>query len=110
MEDDYLIPLYNRAPIEVATGKGVWLTDVEGQTYLDCVGGIATTALGHAHPKLVAALIEQANKLWHASNIFRIPHQVELAKRLTSACFADLAFFANSGTEAVEFAVKAARR
>ncbi|KRB79748.1 acetylornithine aminotransferase [Sphingomonas sp. Root710] len=106
----HLMGLYNRAPIEVAEGQGVWLTDVAGRRYLDCVGGIATDALGHAHPRLIAALTDQAHKLWHVSNIFRIPGQEELARRLTEACFADVAYFANSGTEAVECALKASRR
>ncbi|PZO91460.1 MAG: acetylornithine transaminase [Sphingomonas sanxanigenens] len=102
--------VYNRAPLAVEKGEGVWLTDTEGRTYLDCVGGIATDALGHAHPKLVAALTAQAHKLWHVSNIFRIPGQEELARRLTDATFADVAFFGNSGSEAVECALKTARR
>ncbi|RYY27201.1 MAG: aspartate aminotransferase family protein [Sphingomonadales bacterium] len=102
--------LYNRVPISVATGEGVWLIDDNGRRYLDCVGGIATNALGHAHPKLVAALIEQAQKVWHVSNIFGIPGQEALARRLTESCFADVAFFANTGTEAVEAALKTARR
>ena len=105
-----LMNLYNRAPLAVAMGDGVWLTDTEGRRYLDCVAGIATDALGHAHPKLIAALNEQAHKIWHVSNVFAIPGQEELAERLTQACFADVAFFANTGTEAVECALKAARR
>jgi acetylornithine/N-succinyldiaminopimelate aminotransferase len=107
---DHLLGLYNRAPLQVAKGEGVWLTDVEGRTYLDCVAGIATNALGHAHPKLVAALTKQAKTLWHVSNIFRVPGQEILAERLTDACFADLVYFANSGTEAIECALKTARR
>ncbi len=107
---DRLMNLYNRAPLAVAQGEGVWLTDTDGRQYLDCVAGIATDALGHAHPKLVAALTEQARKLWHVSNVFQIPGQEALARRLTDACFADVAFFANTGTEAVECALKAARR
>lgn len=102
--------LYNRAPLSVASGEGVWLTDTEGRTYLDCVAGIATNALGHAHPKLIAALNEQAHKIWHVSNIFSIPGQEELARRLTDASFADVVFFASTGTEAVECALKTARR
>lgn len=110
MTDDRIMGVYNRAPLAVEKGEGVWLTDTEGRTYLDCVGGIATDALGHAHPKLVAALTAQAHKLWHVSNIFRIPGQEELARRLTDATFADVAFFGNSGSEAVECALKTARR
>ncbi|MEH3036564.1 MAG: aspartate aminotransferase family protein [Sphingomonas adhaesiva] len=107
---DPLMNLYNRAPIAVDHGEGVWLTDTEGRRYIDCVAGIATDALGHAHPKLVAALTEQAQKLWHVSNIFRIPGQEALAQRLVDASFADVVFFANTGTEAVECAIKTARR
>lgn len=110
MTDDRIMGLYNRAPISVATGKGVWLTDEDGRTYLDCVAGIATNGLGHCHPALVAALEAQAHKLWHVSNIFRIPGQEALARRLTDASFADVVYFANSGTEAVECAIKTARR
>ena len=105
-----LMNTYDRTPFAVAAGQGVWLTDSEGRTYLDCVQGIATNALGHVHPRLVAALTEQAQKIWHASNIFRVPGQEELSRRLVEASFADLVFFANSGTEAIEAALKAARR
>ncbi len=107
---DPLMNLYNRAPIAVAEGRGVWLTDTGGRRYLDCVAGIATDALGHAHPRMVAALTEQAQKLWHVSNIFQIPGQQQLAQRLVDASFADVVFFANTGTEAVECAIKTARR
>src|ERR1700761_811708 len=107
---DHLMNLYNRAPISVARGQGVWLTDTEGRDYIDCVAGIATDALGHAHPKLVEALTEQARKIWHVSNIFQIPGQEELARRLTASCFADVVFFASTGTEAVEASLKTARR
>jgi acetylornithine/N-succinyldiaminopimelate aminotransferase len=107
---DALMGVYNRAPLAVSHGKGSWLYDVEGREYLDCVAGIATDALGHAHPALVAALTEQAGKLWHVSNIFRIPGQEALAKRLTDASFADVVFFGNSGSESIECALKTARR
>jgi acetylornithine/N-succinyldiaminopimelate aminotransferase len=91
-------------------GAGARLYTAEGEAYLDCLAGIATTGLGHAHPKLVQALKDQAEKLWHVSNIFRIPGQEALAKRLTDATFADVVFFTNSGTEAVECALKMARK
>ena len=107
---DSLMPVYNRAPLAVERGEGAWLHDTNGVAYLDCVAGIATDALGHAHPRLIAALTEQATKIWHVSNIFRIPGQEALAQRLTEACFADVVFFGNSGSEAVECALKAARR
>ncbi len=110
MTDDRIMGVCNRAPLAVARGEGVWLTDAEGRTYLDCVAGIATDALGHAHPRLVEALTEQARRLWHVSNIFQIPGQEELARRLTDATFADVVFFGNSGSEAVECALKTARR
>ena len=107
---DALLGVYNRAPLTVSHGQGSWLFDVDGRRYLDCVAGIATDALGHANPVLVKALTEQAGKLWHVSNIFRIPGQEALAERLTSASFADVVFFGNSGSEAVEGALKTARR
>ncbi len=107
---DALMGVYNRALVEVDRGEGVWLRARDGQTYLDCVSGIATNALGHCHPKLVAAIQQQAARLWHVSNIFRIPGQEELAEKLTGASFADVVFFANSGTEAIECAIKTARR
>jgi len=107
---DALMGVYNRAPVAVDRGEGVWLHAHDGQTYLDCVSGIATNALGHCHPKLVAALRDQAERLWHVSNIFRIPGQEALAEKLTGASFADVVFFANSGTEAIECAIKTARR
>ena len=107
---DALMGVYNRAPLEVERGNGMWLHTRDGRTFLDCVAGIATNCLGHAHPRLVAALEAQARKLWHVSNIFRIPGQEELADRLVGATFADAVFFGNSGSEAVECALKAARR
>ena len=107
---DHLMGVYNRAPLAFERGEGARLYTAEGEAYLDCLAGIATTGLGHAHPKLVAALKAQAEKLWHVSNIFRIPGQEALAKELTDATFADVVFFTNSGTEAVECALKTARK
>ncbi len=107
---DALMGVYNRAPIEVDRGEGCRLHAKDGRSYLDCVAGIATDGLGHANPALVAALTEQAKKLWHVSNIFRIPGQEALAERLTASCFADVAFFGNSGSEAIEGSLKTARR
>src|SRR5690606_3184711 len=101
---------YNRAPVEVERGEGARLYATDGTAYLDCVAGIATNSLGHRHPRLVQALKDQADKLWHTSNIFRIPGQEALADRLVAESFADVVFFANSGTEAVEAAIKTARR
>ncbi|MDB5440666.1 MAG: acetylornithine transaminase [Caulobacteraceae bacterium] len=102
--------VYARAPLAFERGEGVRLYTAEGEAYLDCVAGIATTGLGHCHPALVEALKSQGEKLWHVSNIFKIPGQAELATKLTNATFADVVFFTNSGTEAVECALKTARR
>ena len=110
MSDSHLMGVYNRAPLEVDHGKGARLWAKDGTEYLDCVSGISTNALGHAHPKLVQALTDQAEKLWHVSNIFKIPGQEELADLLCAKSFADVVFFTNSGTEAVECAIKTARR
>jgi acetylornithine/N-succinyldiaminopimelate aminotransferase len=107
---DNLLGVYSRAPLVVDRGEGSWLYDVDGNRWLDCVMGIATDGLGHAHPKLVAALEAQAKKLWHVSNIFRIPGQEALAERLIDSTFADVVFFGNSGSEAIEGALKTARR
>ena len=106
-----LMNVYARAPIAFDRGEGAWLHPVGGgEPYLDCVAGVATNALGHCHPVLVAALEAQAAKLWHISNMFEMPGQNALAERLTAASFADAVFFTNSGTEAVECAIKVARR
>ncbi len=108
--EDHLLGVYARAPLAFERGEGVRLYTAEGEAYLDCLAGIATTGLGHAHPKLVKALKDQGEKLWHVSNIFRIPGQEALAARLTAATFADVVFFTNSGTEAIECALKMARK
>ena len=110
MSQDHLMGVYNRAPLEVDRGQGARLWSTDGTEYLDCVAGISTNGLGHAHPKLVAAVTEQAQKLWHVSNIFRIPGQEALADELCEKSFADVVFFTNSGTEAVECAIKTARK
>lgn len=106
----HLMGVYNRAPLSVERGEGVRLWSTDGTEYLDCVSGISTNALGHAHPRLVQAVKDQAEKLWHVSNIFRIPGQEALADRLCADSFADVVFFTNSGTEAVECALKTARK
>ncbi|MFO1015820.1 MAG: aspartate aminotransferase family protein [Caulobacteraceae bacterium] len=108
--NDHIMGVYNRAQLAFERGRGAWLYTAEGEAYLDCVGGIAVTGLGHAHPKVVQALKDQADKLWHVSNIYRIPQQEALAGKLCEATFADVVFFTNSGTEAVECALKAARK
>ena len=110
MSTNHLMGVYNRAPLEVERGRGARLWSTDGTEYLDMVSGISTNALGHAHPVLVQAVKDQAEKLWHVSNIYRIPGQEELADMLCAHSFADRVFFANSGTEAVECALKTARR
>jgi acetylornithine/N-succinyldiaminopimelate aminotransferase len=105
-----ILPTYNRAPLSFVRGEGAWLEDAEGRRFLDLGAGIAVNALGHAHPALVAALTAQAGRLWHVSNLYRIPEQERLAEALVAATFADTVFFTNSGTEATELAIKMARR
>jgi len=105
-----LMPTYNRAPLAFVKGEGCWLTEAGGDRYLDLGAGIAVNALGHAHPGLVAALTEQAQALWHTSNLYRIPAQERLAEALVAATFADTVFFTNSGTEAAELALKMVRK
>ncbi len=105
-----VLPTYNRAPMAFVKGEGSWLTAEDGQRYLDLGAGIAVNALGHANPDLVAALTEQAGKLWHVSNLYRIPQQEKLAEMLVEKTFADTVFFTNSGTEATELAIKMARK
>jgi acetylornithine/N-succinyldiaminopimelate aminotransferase len=105
-----ILPTYNRAPVAFERGEGSWLITGEGERYLDFAAGIAVTALGHCHPRLVAALEAQGRKLWHTSNLYEIPNQQALAERLVAATFADTVFVTNSGTEAVECAIKMARK
>jgi len=105
-----LTPNYSPQPIAIERGEGCYLYDAEGRRYLDLMGGIATAVLGHCHPAVQAALAEQAGKLWHASNLLITAPQIELAERLTELCFAEQAFFCNSGAEANEAALKLARR
>jgi acetylornithine/N-succinyldiaminopimelate aminotransferase len=107
---DPVLPTYARAPIVVERGEGCWLIDAEGRRWLDFGAGIAVNALGHAHPALVEALATQAAKLWHTSNLYRIPGQERLAARMVEQTFADTVFFTNSGVEAMECAIKTARK
>lgn len=107
---DHILGVYNRAKLAFERGEGARLYTTDGEAYLDCVGGIAVNALGHANPRLVQAVKDQAEKLWHVSNIFQIPGQQRLAERLCAETFADVVFFTNSGTEAVECAIKTARK
>ena len=101
---------YARQDIVFERGEGSWLIDTGGQRYLDFGSGVAVNALGHAHPRLVAALTKQAGLLWHTSNLYRVERQEQLAEKLVQATFADKVFFCNSGAEACEGAIKAARR
>jgi len=105
-----VLPTYSRAPLTFVSGEGSWLTEADGRRFLDLGAGIAVNALGHAHPALVAALTEQAQKLWHVSNLYNIPAQQQLADALVEKTFADTVFFTNSGTESCELAVKMARK
>jgi acetylornithine/N-succinyldiaminopimelate aminotransferase len=104
-----VLPTYARADIAFSHGEGAHLIAESGQRYLDFGAGVAVNVLGHSHPHLVAALTEQIGKLWHTSNLFRIAGQERLAQRLVDATFADKVFFANSGAEAIECAIKMAR-
>ena len=105
-----VLPTYNRAPLSFVRGEGSWLTATDGQRYLDLGSGIAVNALGHAHPALVQTLTDQAQRLWHVSNVYTIPEQERLARLLTETTFADTVFFTNSGTETAELAIKMARK
>jgi len=104
------MPTYARSPYAFERGEGAYLYTADGRRYLDFASGIAVNALGHSHPHLVQALTAQARKLWHVSNLYRIPEGERLAARLTEATFADRVFFSNSGAEAVEGMIKLARR
>ena len=105
-----MVPTYARANVAFERGEGSWLISTAGERYLDFGAGIAVTSVGHAHPHLVEALSSQGAKLWHVSNLYQIPEGERFARRLADATFADLVFFANSGAEANEAAVKMARR
>jgi acetylornithine/N-succinyldiaminopimelate aminotransferase len=109
-ENSTLYQTFARAKLRFVKGEGVWLIDEKGNRYLDFAAGIAVNSLGHSHPKLVEALKTQAENLWHVSNLYEVPGQEELADRLTAASFADKVFFTNSGAEALECAIKTARR
>jgi len=105
-----VMPTYARTNLVFESGDGSWLTTQDGRQFLDFGSGIAVTALGHTHPRLLEALTIQAKKLWHCSNLYRIQGQEQLADRLVSATFAETVFFCNSGAEAVECSIKMARR
>jgi acetylornithine/N-succinyldiaminopimelate aminotransferase len=105
-----LLPVFARADVSFEKGEGPWLIARGGERYLDFGAGIAVNALGHAHPHLVQALTEQAQKVWHTSNLYQIPEGERLAQRLVDNTFADVVFFTNSGAEANEAAIKMARK
>jgi acetylornithine/N-succinyldiaminopimelate aminotransferase len=105
-----VMPTYARANLVFERGEGAWLVSTGGDRYLDFASGVAVNALGHAHPKLIDALTQQANKVWHTSNLYRVAGQERLAERLCEVTFADQVFFCNSGAEACEGAIKLARR
>jgi acetylornithine/N-succinyldiaminopimelate aminotransferase len=110
MSGSALFDTFARAPLSFERGEGSWLVGNDGQRYLDFGAGIAVNSLGYSHPHLVTALVEQAGKFWHLSNLYEIPEQTRLAERLVAATFADKVFFTNSGAEAIEGAIKTARR
>src|SRR5215203_102655 len=110
MGTSHMLPTYARIDLAFERGEGAWLIATNGQRYLDFASGVAVNALGHAHPHLIAAITEQLKKLSHVSNLYRIPEAERLAARLCDASFADLVFFANSGAEAMECAIKMARK
>ncbi len=105
-----VLPSYSRANLSFARGEGSWLVEADGRRFLDFASGIAVMSLGHGHPKVVSALMDQANALWHTSNLYEVPQQKALAERLVEHTFADTVFFCNSGTEAAELAIKMARK
>ena len=109
LEQKYLLKTYNRYPVVLARGKGVFLYDIEGKRYLDFVSGIGVNALGHAHPRVVKAIREQAARLVHVSNLYYHEYQGRLAEKLCSLSGLNRAFFSNSGTEAIEGSIKLAR-
>ena len=105
-----LLNIYNRKKISFIKGKGSYLYSSKGKKYLDFVQGIAVNCLGHSNSKLIRAIQKQSKKVWHVSNVFTIPEQEKLAKRITQKSFADYVVFQNSGAEATEAAIKIARR
>jgi acetylornithine/N-succinyldiaminopimelate aminotransferase len=106
----HLLPTYARVHLAFERGEGVWLIATNGDRYLDLTSGVAVNALGHAHPHLIAAITEQAKKIWHVSNLYEVPEAERTADRLCDASFADVVFFCNSGAEAMECCIKMARK
>ncbi|MGB7259716.1 MAG: aspartate aminotransferase family protein [Pseudolabrys sp.] len=109
-ESSHLLPTYTRVDLAFERGEGAWLVTANGDRYLDFTSGVAVNALGHCHPHVVDALTKQAHKVWHVSNLYRIPEAETLADRLCAISFADTVFFQNSGAEAIECAIKMARK
>ncbi|WP_341862515.1 aspartate aminotransferase family protein [Gymnodinialimonas sp. 57CJ19] len=105
-----VLPSYSRADLSFVKGEGSWLVEADGRRFLDFASGIAVMSLGHGHRKVVGALTDQANALWHTSNLYEVPQQKALAEKLVEHTFADTVFFCNSGTEAAELAIKMARK
>ena len=106
----HLLPTYARVNLAFERGEGAWLIATDGERYLDFSSGVAVNALGHAHPRLIAAVTEQAQKVWHVSNLYQVPEAERVAARLCEVSFADVVFFCNSGAEAMECAIKMARK
>src|SRR5690242_20507627 len=106
----HMLPAYARVDLAFERGDGVWLIATNGDRYLDFASGVAVNALGHSHPHLVKAIAEQAGKVLHVSNLYRIPEGERLAERLCAMTFADKVFFANSGAEAMEGVIKVVRK
>src|SRR6266511_3032471 len=109
-QTSHLLPTYARVDLAFERGEGAWLIATSGERYLDFTSGVAVNALGHAHPHLVEAITKQANRVWHVSNLYRIPESERVAERLCAASFADVVFFGNSGAEAMECSIKVARK
>jgi acetylornithine/N-succinyldiaminopimelate aminotransferase len=109
-QTSHLLPTYARVDLAFERGEGAWLIATSGERYLDFTSGVAVNALGHAHPHLVEAITKQANRVWHVSNLYLIPESERVAERLCAASFADVVFFCNSGAEAMECAIKMARK
>src|SRR3954449_6070309 len=105
-----LMPTYTRANLAFERGEGAWLWTSDGRRLLDCGSGLATSSLGHNHAHLVQAIAEQAARVMHVSNLYRVPQAERLAERLVQATFADSVFFCNSGAEANEGMIKLIRR
>ncbi|MEX3016447.1 aspartate aminotransferase family protein [Gymnodinialimonas hymeniacidonis] len=105
-----VLPSYSRANLSFVKGEGAWMIEADGRRFLDFASGIAVMALGHAHPRVVQTLKDQADQLWHTSNLYTVPQQQALAERLVEHTFADTVFFCNSGTESAELGIKMARK